>query len=115
MAADDRTKRKSEDEAGAFDDDDDDDDDSFDSDFSGSSDDEEELEALQQLSAQIQEAKATNEKLKQTLLSHRHKKQKASATNNGASTEDHSQRDLVAALFQQRAVDQAKKEGDTIV
>jgi len=114
MAADDRNnKRKSEDEAGAFDDDDND---SFDSDCSGSSDDdEEELEALQQLSEQIQEAKATNEKLKQTLLSHRSKKQKSAGSAGGAEAEDHSQRDLVAALFQQRAVDQAKKEGDTIV
>jgi len=139
-------KRKSEDEAGAAEDDeeleeqhddDDDDDDSHDDDSydddSEASDDDEELEALQRLSEQIQEAKETNQKLKQTLLAHRSKKLKADDTDGGAAAAaatdpdstgstaaaaaapDNSQRDLVAALFASRAAQKAAKEGDTIV
>ena len=47
-------------------------------------DDDEELEALQRLSEQIQEAKETNQKLKQTLLAHRSKKLKSSDTDGAA-------------------------------
>ena len=110
MAAAEDRKRKSEDEDGddTFDDDegDNDGDDSFDSEGSESEDDEE-LEALQQLSDQIQEAKATNQKLKATLIAHQSKKVKTD--------QDHSQRDLVEALFASRKEEQTKKEGDTIV
>jgi len=110
-AAEDR-KRKSEDEGGALDDEDDEDDDdsyydSEDDDDCSDSGDDEELEALQQLSDQIQEAKAVNQKLKATLMAHRSKKQK--------NEPDHSQKDFVAALFETRKAEQEKKEGDKIV
>ena len=114
MAAAEDRKRKSEDEDGeGFDDDegdeDDSNDDSYDSEEGSDSEDDEELKALQQLSDQIQEAKATNQKLKETLLTHhQNKKLKRDEP-------DHSQRDFVEALFETRKADQAKKEGDTIV
>ena len=115
MAADEDRKRKSEDEDGAGfddddagDDDDDFDDDSYDSEEGSDSEDDEELKALQQLSDQIQEAKATNQKLKATLVAHQNKKLKRDEP-------DHSQRDFVEALFETRKAVQSKKEGDTIV
>lgn len=113
VAATEDRKRKSEDEGGICDDgeQDEDDDDSYDSeeDCSDSEDDDdEELEALQRLSDQIQEAKAVNQKLKATLMAHQSKKQKK------PDEPDHSQRDFVAALFAARKAEQAKKQGDTI-
>lgn len=117
VAATEDRKRKSEDEGGICDDgeQDEDDDDSYDSeedcsDSEDDDDDDEELEALQRLSDQIQEAKAVNQKLKATLLAHQSKKQKKQP----ADEPDHSQRDFVAALFAARKAEQAKKQGDTI-
>lgn len=65
--------------------DDEDNDDSFDSE---ASDDEEELEALQLLSQQIQEAKRANQQLKQALVA-----------TIGQKKEDKSSSELVASLF----------------
>lgn len=83
---------------------DDDDDEEFDE------DDDDEIEAMQNLLEQVQEVKATNAALKQTLGSIHDQRQQAikqtpddPLPNKDKQEEDHSQRELVASLLANRA------------